>query len=163
MRHMWPRVIRRRGHKLPRIRHPLIKFDEWVEPDHFSSTIDLYRQIYYQILETTAEQLAKRFKQANFANLVRLENLLLGATSGQTINKDFDCVYQLFIGDVDNRCSRNHLIMLYDLCRQTQNESLTYISLQITLMLIYHVFPVASASAARSFSSMSRLRVYFDI
>ena len=54
-----------------------VKVDEGSEPDHFSSPIDLYRQIQYQVLDAAAEQIfAKRFEQPNIANLVRLENLL---------------------------------------------------------------------------------------
>ena len=124
-------------------------------------------------------KLQKRFVQPNIANLVRLENLLLDAISGQTINADLGFVYQLFNGDVGNRCLRNQLLMLHDLCRQTPNEMLPIDSIKdalyafgkgrelfsavIILMTIYYVFPVSSATAARSFSSIPRLKFYFYI
>ena len=171
-------VIRGRGAKMPRIRHPPIKLDEGTEPNHFSAPIDLYREIDYQVPDSAAEQIAKRFEQPNFANLARLENSLLDATSGQTINNNLHVVYQLFNGDGDNCCLRNQLLMQHDLCRQTPNETLFVDSIKDALdtlgkgcdlfseviisMTIYHVFPVSSATAARSISSMTTQLYYYD-
>ena len=138
----------------------------------------MHRHIYYQVLDTAAEEITKRVEQLNFTNLVRLKHFLLRATSAKTVNTDLDFVDKLFNSDVDNRCLRNQFLILPDLCRPTSNETLFVDSLKVALdtlgkgrglfseviilMIMYYPFPLSSATAAKSFSSMSRLRFYFE-
>ena len=60
------------GSKLPRIRRPPVKADEGSEPDHFSSPIDLHRQMCCQVVDIQPKQITNKILTTEFCQLSSL-------------------------------------------------------------------------------------------
>lgn len=168
---------------LPRYRKVPRRFDQGESPHIYSCPKDRYRHAYFEALELASGEVEKRFDQADLQVVKQIEMLLLNAANGQLqvmsdiipsgiknyLNKDIDlerlkCQLSLVPDMVktasEGRISKvTNVRTLGDLLNQSRiyKDMLSEVN---KLVNLFFTFPVTTATAERSFSSLRRLKTY---
>ncbi|XP_065920227.1 zinc finger MYM-type protein 1-like [Dysidea avara] len=164
-----------RNRKLPR------RLDDGPSEAHrHSSPKDMYRQTYYEAIDVVAEEVKRRFDQPDICMIRDIENLLLKSANEGTIDLLSKKIIKFLGVDVNIKRLKVQLAMLPDVIKtafdgsvkkvtniRTITEAMTKSSLYQNmlseldrLLLLYLTFPVTTATAERSFSSLHRVKSY---
>lgn len=165
---------------LPRVRRAPKKIDSSSQAHTISSPTELYRKMYYEVLDMMTNELRQQFQHPSFAMLQQMEKLLI--TGGNIIPSEEFC--SLYDEDIDIERLKVQLLLLPDLlstCKSSaalSTRKVTSIRTIIDLMnsnsfsksllsqvdkllcLYLTVPPLTSSTAEKSFSTLRRLKSY---
>lgn len=165
--------------KLPRKRKLPRRLDHGSSAAHqHSSAKEMYRQIYYKAIDIVAEEVKRRFDQSDICLIRDFENLLLVCANNQN---PVDLSSQTLVDFIENvERLKIQLAMLSDLIKTAFNGTIKKVTNIRTiadammqsgiykimlcevnkLLLLYFTFPVTTATAERSFSTLRRVKSY---
>ena len=162
--------------KLHRNRRPSRRIDTGAVPHIHDSPKDRDRQIYFSSLDACLTALRTRFQSEGFIIARTVEQVLIQATRGCTV--DLAPVINHFGTDINPDRLSLHLSMLGDLCASLDDSEKpssmsTLVELlrnkvawrdmlpEVTNVLtLFLCLPVTTCTAERSFSSLRRLKTY---
>ena len=170
--------------KLPRNRKIPKRYNQG-EPSHqYLVPKDKYRHTYFETLELAFGEVERRFEQSDLCRIKDIENLLLDAANGRDTEPISDAVLDLLKSDVDCNRLKIQLLMVPDMIKTAfacelpikkvtnvrtvasamkQSEIYKGMLNEINKVLkLYFTFPVTSATAERSFSSLRRIKTYLQ-
>ena len=166
--------------KLPRNRKMPRRYDEGERPHQYLVPKDMYRHAYFESLELAVGEIERRFEQSDLRTIKELEELLLNAANGREIEPISEVVLKFLKNDVVHDRLKIQLKMLPDMIKTAfageivkvtnvrsianameQSEIYKGMLGEIDKVLkIYFTFPVTSATAERSFSSLRRIKTF---
>ena len=140
----------------------------------------MYCQTYYEGIDVVAEEVKRRFDQPDICMIRDIENLLLKSANEGTTDLLSKEIIKFLGVDVNIKRLKVQLAMLPDVIKtafdgsvkkvtniRTITEAMTKSSLYQNmlseldrLLLLYLTFPVTTATAERSFSSLRRVKTY---
>ena len=156
-------------------------------PQHAHQTPkDMFRAMYYEVLDVTIQELDDRFGSKQLDIPKKMEQLLLTAFNNDTsaMEANIDVVCEFYSSDLDKNKLTRQLQMVPDVLAEVKksaafNELKTVTSVSTiadilknfpsyadllseirTLIKIFMTIPVSTASAERSFSVLRRLKTY---
>ena len=162
---------------LPRYRKRPKRVDEGAAPHCYQSPKERYRHIYFEVLELVKGEIERRFNQADFHIIQKLESLLLDVANGKPSLPD-ESLLNYLQNDVDKerlfsqvsdmiKNAFQHLpiktVTNVRTIAEGMNQSDIYKKMlaEVDKMLkIYFTIPVTTATAERSFSTLRRLKTY---
>ena len=168
---------------LPRYRRIPRRIDEGALPHRYMSPEDRYRQAYLQVLDHACGEIENRFDQSDLAIVCMVESLLLDAANGENVPEIPEVIARYFQGKIDLPRLRIQLPMLPDAIKTAfagsainvkkvtnvrtiadaldQNSIIKGMLSEVDKLLrAYLTFPVTSATAERSFSSLRRIKTF---
>ncbi len=165
---------------LPRYRRRPRRLDDGEHPHNYQVPKDRYRHIYFEVLELVYGEIESRFDQADFRIMQSLENLLLKAANGEVLKpeqsllayleRDIDtekfAIQLHMITDMIKNAFQNHPIKSVTNVRtiaegMSQSEMFKRMLGEVHKVLkLYFTFPVTTATAERSFSSLKRIKTF---
>ena len=168
---------------LPRYGKVPRRFDGGAYPHRFTSPEDRYRQSYLETIDHANGEIEKRFDQSELFIVHEVELLLIDAANGEDIPEIPNTVVKYFQGKIDLVRLRIQLLMLSDAVRAAFAGStitvtkVTYVraiadilnqsemvkgmlSEDNKLLQAYLTFPVTSATAETSFSSLRQIKTF---
>ena len=167
--------------KLPRPRK-LPKRLEYGSPAHqHHCTRDLHRQAYYEALDLVSEEVSRRFQQEDLILIKEMELLMvLSAANGNSLVGIPDSIGNFLKDDFDLDRLKVQLNMIPDLIATAFDNSVKKVTNVRTissamlesciyqkmltevhkLLLLYFTFPVTTATAERSFSTLRRVKTF---
>ena len=167
--------------ELPRSRKLPRRLDHGSSEHHqHLSPRDMYRQAYYEAIDTVSEEVKRRFDQSDIQLIQDVETLLLTSANGTVTHTLSDALVRFFEGDVDAERLKVQLGMLPDMIKTALNGSIKRVTNVRTIadammqseiyqnmlcevnkvLLLYFTFPVTTSTAERSFSSLRRIKTY---
>ena len=168
---------------LPRYRRVPRRMDEGAQPHRYTSPEDRYRQAYFEALDHAGGEIEKRFDQSDLAFVREVESLLIDAANGGDVPDIPETIADYFRGKIDPARLKIQLLMLPDAIStafagsainikkvtnvrtiaDTINQS-DFVKGMLSevdkLLRAYLTFPVTSATAERSFSSLRRVKTF---
>ena len=170
---------------LPRYRRAPRRLDDGAQPHRYDSPEDRYRHIYFEVLDLASVEVDRRFDQSDLHVVMETESLQLGAANGEDIPNISKTVVEYFEKKIEPTRLRFQLLMLPDAIKtahevtsqsvtikkvtnprtlaDTFNQSAIYNGMlgEVNKLLhAYFTFPVTSATAERSFSSLRRMKTF---
>ncbi|XP_065885455.1 zinc finger MYM-type protein 1-like [Dysidea avara] len=167
--------------KLPRIHKLPRRLDHGSSAPHqHSCTRDMYRQTYYEAIDTVSEEVKRRFDQSDIQLIRDIETLLLTCANGTGTDSLSQALVRFLEGDVDVEHLKVQLRMLPDAIKTALNGTIKRVTNVRTIadammqseiyqnmlcevnkvLLLYFTFPVTTSTAERSFSSLRRIKTY---
>ena len=101
---------------LPRYRKRLRRLDEGVVPHRYQSPKERYRHIYFEVLELVKGEIERRFNQADFHLVQKLESLLLDVANGKPTEPD-ESLLRYLGNDIDKDRLLSQLPMVSDMIK----------------------------------------------
>ena len=127
-----------------------------------------YRHAYFETLELAAE-VEKRFDHGDICTIKEIEILLLNASNGETVDT-FPSLVQSYLSNdiIDLECLKIQLSLVQDMIKTANSDSIPVtkvtsirtIAEAMNTSDIYKTFPVTTATAKRSFSSLRRIKTF---
>lgn len=166
---------------LPRRRKMPKRFEDGNAPHEYHQTPkDMYRQQYYEALDSTITCIRDRFDQPGFQTYRHLQDLLLKSiVDKRTSADDLDYVISFYKGDLDRTTLVTQLDSLrtlvesryadlnsvtvqtiINLFQDMKSTTLTMFSDIVTIVKLILVMPATNATSERSFSALRRLKTY---
>ena len=141
---------------------------------------DMYRQAYYEAVDTVSEEVKRRFDQSDIQLIRDIETLLLTSANGTIAQTLSEALVRFFERDVDVERLKVQLCMLPDTIKTAFDGSIKRVTNVRTIadammkseiyqnmlcevnkaLLLYFTFPVTTSTAERSFSSLRRIKTY---
>ena len=168
--------------KLPRNRKVPRRYDDGESPHQYLTPKDKCRHMYFETLELAFGEVERRFQQSDLSVVKEIELLLVNAANNDAIEPISEVVLDYLGNDVDHNRFKVQLLMLPDMIKTAfsndvsvkkvtnvrtiadameQSEIYKGMLSEINKVLIlYFTFPVTSATAERSFSSLRRIKTY---
>ena len=163
--------------RLPRYRKAPRRLDDGAQPHCFTCPKDRYRQAYFEVLEQACGEIENRFNQSDLSVVSDIESLLVNAANGQDISEIPQVLTKY---QIDLARLKIQLLMLPDTISTAFTGSVKTVTNVRTiaealnqskivkgmlsevnkLVQAYLTFPVTSATAERSFSSLRRIKTY---
>ena len=168
---------------LPRYRKVPRRLDEGASSHRYASPKDRYRQAYLEALDHVGGEIDKRFDQTDLSFVCEFESLLVDAANGKDVPEIPEAVAEYLRGKIDLTRLKIQLLMLPDAVRTAFSGSAIRVK-KVTnvrtiadtfnqsemvkgmlgevdkLLRAYLTFPVTSATAERSFSSLRRIKTF---
>ena len=170
---------------LPRIRRVPKRIDSGSQAHTFASPKELYRKLYFEVIDIVINELRKRFQHPSFAMLQHMESLMLTSINGGKVNPS-ESFCSMYSEDIDIDKLKMQLSLLPDLLRTANNEmsghgvpirkvtsirtvidlmnsntlTKSLLSQVDTLLRIYLTIPLSTSTAERAFSTLRRLKNY---
>ena len=168
---------------LPRHRKTPRRFDEGAQQHRYLSPKHRYRHAYFESLEYACGEIQRRFDQSDIAVISEVETLLLDSAKGTEIPGIPETIAEYFHAKIDLARLKIQLLMLPDTIKTAFAGSAINVK-QVTnvrtiaealnqstmvkgilsevdkLLRAYFTFPVTSATAERSFSSLRRIKTF---
>ena len=167
--------------KLPRKRKLPRRLDHVSSAAHqHLSPKEMYRQTYYEAIDIVAEEVKRRFDQPDICLIRDIENHLLKCANEGSVDLLSQTLIDFIQNDVNIERLKIQLGMLPDLIKTAFNSTIKKVTNIRTiadammqsdiyqtmlceankLLLLYFTFPVTTATAERSFSSLRRVKTY---
>ena len=164
---------------LPRYRKIPRRLDDGSQPHRFASPKDRYRHAYFEALDQTCGEIERRFDQSDLSLVLKIESLLLNSANGQhTFTPELHRILAKYSIDIDRL--KMQTAMLSDAIKTAFDGSVKTVTNVRTiadalkqssvvrgmlnevdkLVQAYFTFPVTSATAERSFSSLRRIKTF---
>lgn len=164
---------------LPRYRKLPRRLDDGSQPHRFTSPKDRYRHAYFEALEQTCGEIERRFDQSDLSVVLKMESLLLNSANGQhTLEPELHQILEKHGVDIDRL--KMQIAMLSDTIKTAFDGTVKTVTNVRTiadalnqssvvrgmlsevdkLVQAYFTFPVTSATAERSFSSLRRIKTF---
>ena len=141
-----------------------------------------YRHAYFEALELAAGEVEKRFDHEDIHTIKEIETPLLKADNGETIDSLSLLIQNYLRNDIDLDRLKIQLSLVQDMIKAATSESIpvikvtnvrtiaeamntsdiykTMLSEVNKLLQLYFTFPVTTATAERSFSSLRRIKTF---
>lgn len=167
--------------RLPRVRKLPKRFDQGEHPHRYACPKDKYRQTYFETLDLAVGEVERRFQRSDLHIIKDIDNLLLNAANRREIEPISDVVAKFLENDVDPERFKVQLLMVADMIKTAYANSIPMMKVtnvrtiseamvqseiykgmlcEIDKALkLYFTFPVTSAPAERSFSSLQRIKL----
>ena len=164
---------------LPRRRKVPRRFDDGASPHTYETPKDRHRHMYFEVTELAAGEVERRFTQKDLGMISDIESSLIKCANGETdqfISTDAEAYLK---DDFDLERLKIQLSMLPDVIKTSSlnikqvtnvrtivsamSESAIYQGMLQEvdkLLKLYLTFPVTTATAERSFSSLRRVKTY---
>ena len=158
------------------------RYDQGEPPHQYLAPRDKYRHSYFETLELAFGKIERRFEQSDLAKIKEIENLLVDAANGRDVEPISDVVLDFLGNDVDCNRLKIQLLMAPNMINTAfacevpvkmvtnvrtiasamkRSEIHKGMLTEIDKVLKIHLtFPVTSATAERSFSSLRRIKTY---
>uniref|UniRef100_A0A3B4UMN1 HAT C-terminal dimerisation domain-containing protein n=1 Tax=Seriola dumerili TaxID=41447 RepID=A0A3B4UMN1_SERDU len=153
-------VLNVEGPALPRPRKTPRRLDDGRAQSHsFQSPEAMYRQQFYQVMDTATSSLDCRFSQAAFKHMCSIEDFVTG-------KGDCGSIVEFHGDDLDKGRLTLHRDMFIDIakqrgvCLKTFQDSWTLLPELTKLIRLGLTVPVTSCTSERSFSGLRRLKTY---
>ena len=163
--------------RLPRYRKAPRRLDDGAQSHCFTCPKDRYCQAYFEVLEQACGEIENRFNQSDLSVVSDIESLLVNAANGQDISEIPQVLTKY---QIDLARLKIQLLMLPDTISTAFTGSVKTVTNVRTiaealnqskivkgmlsevnkLVQAYLTFPVTSATAERSFSSLRRIKTY---
>lgn len=165
--------------QLPRKRKLPCRFEQGIAENEYPlSPKDEYRRIYFKAIDLAVSSIQSRFDQKGFKIFSNVEQLLLKACSGKSVDEDLKAVCDFFHDDFNKEELASELMTLRTLhtsvvekeepsidsvkqsllsLSSTQRTLLGMVSRLFQLLLI---LPATNATSERSFSALRRIKSY---
>ena len=167
------------GPVLPRYRRRPRRLEDGDNPHRFATPEDMYRQIFFEVLDYSCGEIENRFAQSDLATVSSLETFLLDKANGNS-SVEFPALLSQYVskqGIVQLKAQASMLpgaiqsvssgsvkqvTSVRTVCEALNQNKMVKEMLSIIhkLVVIYLTFPVTSATAERSFSSLRRVKTY---
>ena len=167
---------------LPRYRKLPKHVDNASSPHRYQSPKDRFRHAYFEALELAVGEVERRFEQSDMKLIKEMEVMLVEAANGVVTDSIHEDVTRYLAADVDCSRLKVQLGMVSDMVKtafsdattpnkttnvrticDAMNESEIYKGMlgEVEKVLrIYLNFPVTTATAERSFSSLRRIKTF---
>ena len=167
---------------LPRYRKTPRRINEGALPHRYTSPEDRYRHAYFEALEQACGEIERRFDQSDLPLICDIESLLVNAANGETVTEISEDITKCFQGRIDVSRLQIQLSMLPNAINTAfatsvkmkkvtsvrtiadtlnQNNLVKGMLGEVDKLLrIYLTFPITSATAERSFSSLRLIKTY---
>ena len=168
---------------LPRYRRIPRRLDDGASPHRFATPKDRYRHAYFEALDQACGELENRFDQSDLTIIHDMEALLVNAANGEALHEISADVIKCFREKIDVSLLKVQLSMLPGAINtafagtsvkvkkvtsaRTIADALDDSNLvkgmfsEVDKVLrLYFTFPVTSATAERSFSSLRHIKTY---
>ncbi len=165
-----------RHRKLPR------RYDGEGQAHQYEELKAGYRHAYFETLELAAANVEKRFHHKDIRTIQEIETLLLKAGNGETVDS-LSSLVQSYLGkDFDLKRLKIQLSLVHNMMKTANSESVpvtkvtnvrtiaeamntsdiykTMLSEVNKLLKLYFTFPVTTATAEWSFSSLRRIKTF---
>ena len=165
---------------LPRHRKVPKRYDGLGPAHQYASPKERYQQAYFEALELAAGEVERRFDQADLRIVKEIEVLLLNAANGEVVQSLASTLLDYMGKDFDHERLKCQLSLIPDMIKTTGDGSINKVthirtiadimqrssiyrgmlSEVFKLLKLYFTFPVTTATAERSFSSLRRLKTF---
>lgn len=164
---------------LPRPRKMPRRLDDGAASHQYQNPKERYRHSYFETLELAVGEVERRFDQADLITIQEIEVLLLRAGNGETIDSIPPVIQSYLDKDLDQDRLKTQLSLVCDMIKtassqvkkvtnvrtiaETMNKSAIYkcmLGEVDKLLQLYFTFPVTTATAERSFSSLRRIKTF---
>ena len=169
------------GPVLPRYRRRPRRLEDGDNPHRFATPEDMYRQIFFEVLDYSCGEIENRFTQSDLATVSSLETFLLDIANGNS-SVEFPALLSQYVSEQGivqlkaqasmlpgaiqsvSSGSVKQVTSVRTVCEALNQNKMVKEMLSIIhrpkLVVIYLTFPVTSATAERSFSSLRRVKTY---
>lgn len=167
---------------LPRHRKIPRRYDAGGQAHQYEEPKARYRHAYFETLELAAGEVEKRFDHEDIHTITEIETLLLKAGNGGTVDSLSSLIQSYLKNDIDLERLKIQLSLVQDMIKTANSESIpvtkvtnvrtiaeamntsdiykTMLSEVNRLLQLYFTFPVTTATAERSFSSLRRIKTF---
>ena len=166
-----------RHRKIPR------RYDEGRQAHQYEEPKARFCHAYFETLELAAGEIEKRFDHGDIRTVKEIEILLLNASNGETVDT-FPSLVQSYLSNdiIDLEHLKIQLSLVHDMIKTANSDSIpvtkatsirtiaeamntsdvykTMLSELNKLLQLYFTFPVTTATAERSFSSLRRIKTF---
>ena len=168
--------------QLPRQRKRPRRLEEGAATYQYQDPKQRYRCAYFEMLELAAGELDRRFDQSDFHTIKEIEVLMLKAANGEIVDPIPPAIQSYLDKDVDQDRLKSQISLVCDMIKtafsgivavtkitnvrtiaEAMNKSDIYKTMlnEIDKLLkLYFTFPVTTATAERSFSSLRRIKTF---
>ena len=169
--------------KLPQQRKLPTRLDQGGNPHQYQTPKDRYRHLYFEALEQATGEIERRFQQSDLHIINKLETLLLNAGNGKETSPIPEVRSNFLASSIDMDHLKIQLPMLYDMIttaydgtdiaikKVTNVRTIADVLQQSEIygnflseinkaVKLYFTFPVTSATAERSFSSLRKIKTF---
>ncbi len=164
---------------LPRYRKIPKRLDDGSQPHRFASPEERYRHAYFEVLEQVCGEIERRFDQSDLSVVQKIESFLIESANGQhTLCPELHQILEKYHIDIDRLYIQ--IAMLADTINTAFGGSIKTVTNVRTiadalnqsnivrgilnevdkLVQVYLTYPVTSATAERSFSSLRRIKTF---
>ena len=169
----------------PRLPHPRNiprRLHEGTATHQYQNPKERYRHAYFETLELAAGEVERRFDQADLNTIKEIEVLLLKAGNGDVVDSIPPVIQSYLDKNIDQDRLKTQLSLVCDMIKtafsgsipvtkvtnvrtiaEAMNTSDIYkgmLSEVDKLLKLYFTFPVTTATAERSFSSLRRIKTF---
>lgn len=164
---------------LPRHRKVPKRLDDGAPTHWYHNPKERYRHAYFQTLELAAAEVERRFDQADMNTIKEIELLLVKAGNGETIDSISPAIQSYLCRDIEQDRLQNQLSLVCNMIKtggmkikkvtdvrtiaEAMNKSTIYKGMlgeADKLLKLYFTFPVTTATAERTFSSLRRIKTF---
>ena len=162
---------------LPRHRKVPRRYDGGEPAHRYANPKERYRHAYFEALELAAGEVQRRFDQADLKIVKEIEVLLLNATNGEVVQSLPSTVLDYVGNDFDQERLKCQLSLIPDMIKTATDgrinkvthirtiadimqRSSIYRGMLSEVLKLFFTFPVTTATAERSFSSLRRLKTF---
>ena len=160
--------------QLPRQRKRPRRYDDGASADFPITVEDMYRRVYFEVLDLITETIKNRFDQPGYKMYRHLEELLMKASKKENFSTELQYVSNFYGDDIhkdnleiqlntlDNRI-KDSVVSIFDVRDYLKNLTTTERTLLNEVVIVAKlllVMPATNASSERSFSAMSRVKSY---
>ena len=168
--------------QLPRHRKRPRRLDEGAGTHQYQDPKERYRHAYFEVLESAAGEVERSFDQADLHIIKEIEVLMLKAANGEIIDSIPPVIHHYLDKDVDRDRLKTQLSLVCDMIKTALSGSIpiqtvtnvrtiaeamnkgdiykTMLSEVDKILKLYFTFPVTTATAERSFSSLRRIKMF---
>ena len=167
--------------KLPRQRKRPARYDGGLSAGHHHQTPkEYYRQLYYEVLDSTTHCLTERFDQPGYRKYCQLEQLLIKAGLKQDFGEEFRDVCSFYKDDFNpgvletqlitfgaefqqtnmSCCANLTIFDIRDHFRSLTSAHKTLLDQVGKVLQLILVMPATNATSERSFSGLRRVKTY---
>ncbi len=150
--------------QLPRQRKRPRRYDDGASADFPITVEDMYRRVYFEVLDLITETIKNRFDQPGYKMYRHLEELLMKASKKENFSTELQYVSNFYGDDIhkDNleiqlntlrNSIKDSIVSIFDVRDYLQNLTMTERTLLIEVVLVANlllVMPATNASSERS-------------
>lgn len=167
---------------LPRQRKTPKRYDQGGQSHQYECPKAKYRHAYFETIELAAGEIEKRFAHKDMSTIKEIEEILVKAGNGEAIDTLSPVIQSYFGNDIDLDRFKVQLTLVKDMIKTANAETVpvtkvtnvrtiasamnasdiykTMLSEVDKVLKIYFTFPVTTATAERSFSSLRRIKTF---
>ena len=164
--------------RLPRRKKRPRRFDDGIAAAEYPSTCkDMYRQVYYEVLDLAVNSISDRFDQPGFIVDSNVERLLFKTCNGDEYQKELDAVCTFYKGDLqlnelaaqlevfkipyqEKAGGKPSIACLQKVLCSLSPAQRSLIDVVCRAFQLLLIMPETNSTSERSFSAMRRIKTY---